>query len=83
VDDRRIDDRALAHEQPPAGKDGVDLRQHGPRQVVGFEQVPELGQGSRVRHGRAVQIDPGEEAQSRHVVERIFECLIGQRVPLL
>ena len=56
-DDRRAHQRALAHEHASPAQERVDLLEDRLRQLVLFEQAPELQQRCRVRHLFAREID--------------------------
>jgi hypothetical protein len=81
--DGRIHDRARTHEQALLAQVIVDLLEQGARQVVVVEQASKLQQRRRVGHRLARQIDAHEVAQRLAVVQRIFQRLVGQPVPLL
>lgn len=61
----------------------VDLVEQRLGQVVGQQQSPELEQRRGVRHRLARQVDAHEVAQGLAVVQRVFQRLVGQAVPLL
>jgi hypothetical protein len=82
-DDRGVDDRALPHQQAALLQHRPDLVEQRPGQIVALQPMAEVQQGRRVRHRVAVQLDPGKAAQRLAVVQRIFQRLVGQTVPLL
>jgi len=81
--DRRVHQRALAHEQPSSAQERVDLLKDRLRQLMLLEQAPEFQQRCRVRHLFSREIDSHEFAHSLAVVEHIFQPLVAQAVPLL
>ena len=61
----------------------VDLLEQGLGEVVVQQQSPELQQRGGVGHRLARQVNAHEVAQRLAVVQRIFQRLVGQAVPLL
>ena len=82
-DDGGIDDRALAHQQAALLQHRPDLVEQRSGQIVPLQPMAEVQQRRRVRHRVTVQVDAGKAAQRLAVVQRIFQRLVGQPVPLL
>ena len=82
-DDGGVHDGAHAHQQTLLVQVRVDLFKHRLRQVAGLQQAPELQQRRSVRHRLSRQVDTHEVAQRLTVVDRVFQGLVGQAVPLL
>jgi hypothetical protein len=82
-DDRRVHDRALLHQALLRAQHGVDLRQDSPRQVVPFQQVPELQKRRRIRHPFGAQVDAHKQPHRLAVVDRVLQRFVGQSIPLL
>ena len=82
-DDRRIDDRPLAHRQAALLQQRRDLAEQHFGQFVALQPMAEVQHGRRVRHPLHRQIDAGKAAQGLAVVKRIFQRLVRQPVPLL
>ena len=55
VNDRRVDDRALAQQQSLVGQVRIDRPQHLRCQIVGFQQMPEVQNGGLVGYAAAGQ----------------------------
>jgi hypothetical protein len=81
-DDRRVDQSAAADDQPPGIELPVDLRQHPLGQAEPGELLAEAPDRAVVGHALG-QRDAGETAEGQPVVDRRFEPLVGQPVPLL
>ena len=82
-DDGGVHHRALAHQQTALGEVRVDLGQDRCGQIMLLEQAAELQQRRGVGHVLAPQVDADELAHGLAVVQRVFQRLVGQRVPLL
>lgn len=79
-----VDDGTLVHEQAPLGQASVDLLEDPlGQQGMLLQQMREAKQGSRVRHALDGQIDTDEIAHGLAVIDGIFQCLVGKRIPLL
>jgi hypothetical protein len=83
VDDRGIHDRALAKQQSPLAKMGIDRFQQLARQIVLFQQATEFQDRCLVRQRIIGQVQPCEAAHGFDLIQRIFHARIAQHVPLL
>ncbi len=83
VDDGGVHERAFAHEQAALFEVRVDGFEDGCTEVVLLQQPPELEQGGGVGNGIDREVDPEEGAHGLAVVNGIFECFVGQPIPLL
>jgi hypothetical protein len=83
LDDGGIDNRAFLHHQPPLAQHDADLVEQLSRQFMLDEHTAKFQQRSRVRHRFDRQVDPGERAHRHAVVQRVFQRLVRQPVPLL
>jgi hypothetical protein len=81
--DRGIDNRPLAHQQPALGEHRADLVKQAFGQLVLFQPMTKMQHCRRVRHRVAVQIDAGKAAQCLAVIKCILDRLVGEPVPLL
>ncbi len=81
--DSRVDDGAFTHEQALLSQVGVDLLENPLGQRMLLQQVTEAQECGRVRYAFARQIDTHEVAHRLTIVDRIFERLVGDRIPLL
>ena len=81
--DRRVDDRALLHQQLALGEQRAHFLENTPRQFVRLQQMTELQERRRVRHRIDSQSDAREGAQRLAVIERVLARLVGQCIPLL
>ena len=63
------------------------MRIHGvedpPGQLLGFQQVPKLGQGCRVRRRLAVQVNADKSTNGLAVVDRVLDTFVRQTKALL
>jgi hypothetical protein len=82
-DDRRIDDRPLAHQQTALLQHRAGLVEQAFGRLVRLQPMAEMQHRRRVRHRVAVQLDTGKAAQRLAVIKRILDRLVGQTVPLL
>ncbi len=82
-DERGIHQRAFPQQQAARGEVGVDGGEKALAQVVRFQQVPEVQQGGGIGHAFGGQINPGKTLEGVAVVERVFERLVGEGIPLL
>ncbi len=83
VDDGGVDHRPLAHEQSLLTQELPHFLEDFAGQLMALQQVAELQKRRRVGRGLDAQIDPGKGAHRLAVVDRVFECFIGQSIPLL
>lgn len=61
----------------------VGLVEQRAREVVGLQQTADLHQRRRIGHRLTPQVDADEVTQCLAVVQRVFQRLVGQAVPLL
>jgi hypothetical protein len=83
VDDGGVDHRAFAHEQAALRQKRPHFLENPPGQLMALQQMAELEQRRGVGHRLAAQINPGKRAHGLAVVDRVFQRLVSQRVPLL
>lgn len=81
--DSRVVEGAFTHEQALLSQVGVDLLENPLGQRMLLQQVTEAQECGRVRYAFARQIDTHEVAHRLTIVDRIFERLVGDRIPLL
>jgi hypothetical protein len=81
--DRRIDNRALPHQQAALLQHRRDFVKQPLGQIMPFQPVPEMQDRGCVGDRVAVQRDPGKAAQRLAVVECVLDRFIGQPIPLL
>ncbi|MNE41940.1 hypothetical protein D3C80_1360420 [compost metagenome] len=81
VDQRRIDDGALAQRQATIPQIAIDHRQNPSRQLVLLQQATEIEDGGFV--GDTLQAQPGKLAQDRGLVQRLLHRRIAVAEPVL
>ena len=70
--------------RPRSLKSALTSRKDGLGQIVLLQQVAEVEQRRGIGHRfAAAQLDAHKRAQRLAVIERIFQGLVGQRIPLL
>lgn len=82
-DDRRVHHRALPHQQASLGHVRIDFGADRRAELVCLEQTAKLQQRRCIRHVLPGPIDADKLAHGLAVVQRVLECFVGQRVPLL
>src|SRR5690606_32418533 len=81
VDQRGVDDGALAQRQATVAQVAIDHRQNPGRQLVALQQATEVEDGGFV--GDALEAQPGKLAQDRRLVQRFFHRRVAVAKPVL
>lgn len=81
MDDGRVDDAALAQKQTALAQVAIDDFQDLADQFVPFQQTAEVEEGGFARN--SIQVQSGEVAQDRHLVERFLHRRIAVAEPVL
>jgi hypothetical protein len=72
-----------SHQQTALLQHRPDLIEQYFGQFVLLQPMAEVQHRRRLRNRRYRQVDPSKAAQGLAIVERVFQCLVGQPVPLL
>ncbi len=83
VDDRRIDNRAPAHDDPAVGQMAVHLGKELLAEFMLLDEVAKLTRGRLVGNSGFTQVDSRARAHRKHVVKRLFNSRIAEVEPVL